>query len=301
MKTNSRRDLTRRRAVFSICALAAVGVLLLFVIRGGVGGAASTLFSPLASVQHWLRTSSATLPMYLRTQQALIGEVRALEEMLAARERDSARTAYLQAENAQLREALVMPTQTHLLAHVLMRPPHIPYDSVLIDRGADDGIVEGAAVYADRDVAIGTVAAVYAQSAVVRLVSAPGTTATAYVFGPDIFTETEGMGGGVLRILVPQGIPLEVGDVVVLPAGGAGVYGEVAEVEALASSPYQYGYVTAPVSLSSLRTVRVAAEPLPTVSYESAREVIETASSTQFHVAVPDAVLIGTSTAPVEE
>lgn len=296
MKTNSRRGSRSSQRIALVLLFALCGFAVLSYARGRVGVAASVVFSPIISVQTWFLESSGRIPSYFRIQHALIGDIQSLENQLQEREDDAFTVRQLQAENEALSALLDLKKDSSIIASVLARPNQTPYDTFLIDHGATDGLVEGAIVYIQENIAVGVIARTYAQSSLVRLVSAPGTRVTAYIFGPNIFTEAEGMGGGVLRVTVPQGIPLAVGDIVVLPAAGAGAYGEVVSVESLESSPAQYGYVTSPTPLQAVRFVSVATEVAPSISYQTALAVVQSASSTLFSITVPDEVLIGTTT-----
>lgn len=300
-KTKSRRDLTSGRHIGVLLGIVVVGFVVLGFFRGGVGAAASTVLYPVTAAKAWFMTSSAALPSHFRTQSALIAEIQSLKDAQQARVDEALTRARLEAENAALATQLALQQDETLTARVLMRPDQLPYDTLLIDAGARDGVTEGAIVYIGEKIAVGTVLRSYAESALVRLVSSPGVQASVFVFGPDIFTEAEGMGGGVLRITVPQGIPLSVGDIVVLPAANAGAYGEVIDVVAVESSPHQYGYVTSPATLQSVRFVEVAREVAPVVSFSEAQKIVAAASSTLFMVDVPENVLVGTTTAPATE
>jgi hypothetical protein len=257
---------------------------------------ATVLFDPIVSVQTRLVESLGGISSYFRTRQALTDEIQSLKDQLQERSNDALTIAQLQKENAVLDATLGLKTDSRIVATVLVRPNQTPYDTFLIDRGARDGIVLGTTVYTGGNIAIGSVARAYSESSLVRLVSSPGARATAYIFGPNIFTVAEGMGGGVLRVKVPQGIPLAVGNLVVLPAAGAGAYGQVVNVESLPSSPEQYGYVTSSTPLQSVRFVSVAREVVPDISYQTALDVIKNASSTLFTVNVPSKILVGTTT-----
>jgi hypothetical protein len=123
-------------------------------------------------------------------------------------------------------------------------------------------------------------------------VTTPGFISSAYVIGPDIYTFAEGVGGGVLRVRIPQGILLQTGDLVVLPALDSGVYGDVSLVEAVPTQPEQFGYVSADIPLQSLYYVSVGAEPIVTYMFEQAEKVVADAKSGLFTVAVPPDILV---------
>jgi hypothetical protein len=93
-------------------------------------------------------------------------------------------------------------------------------------------------------------------------------------------------------VRIPQGILLQPGDLVVLPALDSGVYGAVSLVEAVPTQPEQFGYVSADVPLQSLYYVSVGAEPIVTHNFERAEEVVADVKSSLFQVALPDGVLV---------
>lgn len=288
----------KRRAVV-LFIVAAFALLILLFARPVAGAFATMLFSPIDTLKGWVTESSGRLPTYLRTQGALIARIQELEAERERRADDAFALTALRAEHELLAGAAADAPAGTLVAGVLSQPGTSPYDTFVIDRGESAGVQEGALVYAGEAAAIGSVIAVYQESALVLLASAPGVHSTAYVFGPDIFTDAVGQGGGTLRIQVPQGIPLAAGNVVMLPGAGRGAYGTVVEVESLASSPFQYGYVTPPVPLRSIRYVHVTHTPHAVVSYEEALAAVAAASSTLFAVPVPEEALVSTSTEEV--
>ena len=118
-----------------------------------------------------------------------------------------------------------------------------------------------------------------------------------------IFARAVGEGGGVLRVGVPQGIQLTVGDPVIVPASETGIYGTISYIESDPSNPEQYGYVTQAQALSSLRTVLVARTPAPTLSRREAEEIVRsqemsTTSVEALIAVVPIATTTASSTLP---
>jgi cell shape-determining protein MreC len=239
---------------------------------------AETIFSPLlrgeSALKHIATPSDAELNSVERTE-----------------------LDYLRADNASLREVLGVEEETRVAAGVIGRPTALPYDVLVIDRGSDDGVVEYAPVYAGDQNVIGFVAGVFEKSAVVALVSAPGFTSTVYIYGSNIYTTAVGMGGGITRINVPQGVPLSVGDIVVVPSLSPGIYGTISAVNSVPELPQQYGYVTTEKAINSLRAVAVGSRPLSVIDFETARQVVENARRDFLTVNVPSGVLIDVESA----
>lgn len=239
---------------------------------------AETIFSPL-----------------LKGEMALYRATGGGEAALTDQERTE--IDYLRAENASLREVMGTDGEDRVAAGVIGRPSALPYDVLLIDQGSDNGIKEGAPVYVNEDTVIGFVAATYSDSALVALLSTPSFTSTAYILGPNIYTTAVGIGGGVTRIHVPQGIELKTGDLVVLPSLSKGIYGRISAVDSVPERAEQYGYMTTDVPINSLRLVSVGTTPLRGLSFEEARAEVEGAKREFLMVDVPEGVLVDVGSA----
>ena len=285
-KANSRRTLLIRRAVLLV-----IGLLLLVVsavvLPMVVRGVATIVWYPFDVVRVWVAESGSSLPQYIRDRRTLLSELETYKVADATGRGNESTIKKLQIENDEFRKQLGAVPAERLLARVVARPNQLPYDMLMLDRGSVHGVVIDAPVFVGKDQVIGFVSTVHAETALVTLLSTPGFTASAYVFGPNIYTVTEGMGGGVLRVRVPQGILLQPHNVVVLPAIDSGVYGEVAYVEAAPSQPEQYGYVRTSIPLQSLYYVSVGRQPIVTHSFEEAKTVVANNASKLFSVAVP--------------
>jgi|GEM_PF-2755498 len=199
---------------------------------------------------------------------------------------------YLKIENEDLKNQLNNTAETLISAGVIGRPTALPYDVLVIDKGESDGITENTPVYADNKHVIGFVAKVYKNSAIVNLITTPGFTSTVYVYGPNIYTTGQGMGGGVIRIHVPQGINIDVGNVVIVPSLSSGIFGTISVIDSIPSEPEQYGYVTSQIPINSLRQISVGTIPLTEISFEEARQVVEETKINFLQVPVPEGVLV---------
>ncbi len=277
-KTGAKRELIAVALAF--CAL--------FFAHDALRVTGSFVGDMVYRTQHYVRTSSATVPVFLRSRLDLVAEINALKDEVSEGKSSLATIAYLTEENNELRNLLSGTSTPRIAAAVIARPPYTPYDTLIIDRGGDDGIVPFAPVYLGTNRALGYVENVTAHSAHVTLFSSPGTRSTVYVFGSNIFTNAYGEGGGVVRISVPQGIPLSVGSPVVLPSFGAGVIGIVDEVQSIPTEPEQHGYVTLGAPLQSIRLVGVGTKPQERISFETAQTRVQEASTTLFTVDVPE-------------
>lgn len=226
----------------------------------------------------------------LKTESSLYNLTNRHQNEIDAGEREE--LDYLRAENATLLDQLGDKEEERVVAGVIGRPSALPYDVIVIDQGEKAGIVKDAPVYADKYRAIGFVSAVYENSSVIVLVTTPGFTSTVFVYGPNIYTTAEGVGGGVMRIHVPQGININNGDLVVIPALSSGVYGSISAVDSVPSRPEQYGYVTSDTPINSLRYVSVGKTPLNPISFEEARNVVSSTRQELLQISVPEGILV---------
>lgn len=202
------------------------------------------------------------------------------------------RLQYLEKENEELRALLSDQEDPGIVASVIGRPNTLPYDVLIVDKGSNDGVQVNTPVYIAKDQAIGVVARVYKEHSIVALVSTPGWSSTAYIYGPNIYTIITGLGGGLARVHVPQGIELKPDELVVLPALGGGLYGKITYVDSVPSRPEQYGYVTVGTTLNSLHLVTIGKKVLEKQDFAAAKEVVERLRKDLLTVPVPEEVLV---------
>jgi len=271
-----------------------VCVALLLLLPKVVQVAVSVVVTPVNITRHWLTESGGSLPQYFRNRSTLIEQIATLESKLSAESGDRFTTALLAKENAELRSLLGDQKEERILAGIIGRPGSLPYDSLMLDKGTSDGVFVGAPIYIGENTVVGLVKSATNHSALVELVTTAGFETTVYIMGPDIYTNAVGVGGGQMRVGVPQGIVLSVGDVVVLPSVTSGVYGEISLVQSDATRPEQYGYVSPKTSLASIRLVAVGKTPLRSMSFEEAQKIISETKTKVFLVPVPEHILVDT-------
>jgi cell shape-determining protein MreC len=290
-KENSRHTPLRRKFFLVVIALF-IGALMYIVVPKLVQGVTALVWFPLDTFRVWVAESGSSLPQYLRDRTALLGELEALKIKIATEQGTDNTIKKLQVENDELRELAGAVPEARVLARVIGRPGTLPYDIVMLDRGRAHGIVENTPVFLGADQVIGFVSKVQETTSFVTLVTTSGFTSTAYVIGPNIYTFAEGMGSGILRVRVPQGIMLRTGDMVLLPAIDSGVYGLVSYIETSATQPEQYGFVTTNIPTQSLYYVSVGKEPIVPHSFAEAEALVTSAKQTLFTVDVPLNMLV---------
>ncbi len=161
-------------------------------------------------------------------------------------------------ENRQLLARLgrKATTTTSIFAQVLLRPPAMPYDTLMIDIGKRDGVRTGNFVSPGGTVVVGTVEEVYDSTSRVVLFSAPGTTHQGLLSGT-IPVAVRGQGGGSLLAEVPVGENVAAGDVVTFPGTTQHFSAQVVATEAKEGGSFITAYLSLPVNIFSLRYVEV--------------------------------------------
>lgn len=287
----------RTRELYKKLGVVGVALLVLFFGRSAVGGLASAFFGPIHSIRHYIQTSSDTIPVYLRDRGALLAEIQSLEQQVVSQQGLRNILTALEEDNRALRALSDSTEVPRVSAGIIARPPYSPYDTIIIDKGAEQGIVSSAPVYYGSGYALGYVRSVYARHALVTLFSSPNVETSVYIYGPDIFTTAYGEGGGIIRLSVPQGVHVTEGDVVALPSLDRGILGTVSSVVSVSTEPEQRAYVRLEVPLQSLRVVAVSAEPHAPVSFDDARKSVAELEDELFSVEIPPD-FTGTSTVP---
>ncbi len=266
-----------------------IGVVFALVfLRGAVESVTSGISATLFSIRNYFHTSSATVPVFLRSRNELSMEIQELKQQLASSKGLDVTIDTLTQENEELRALLGASSTPRIVAGVVGRPPFTPYDTVVLDQGSDDGIVEYAPVFVGNNRAIGYVRKVFSESALVTLFSSPDVETTVYIFDSHIFTTAYGIGGGVVHLSVPQGVSLSEGSVVVLPSLDGGILGTVDEVQSIPTEPEQHAYVTLGMPLQGIHFVAVGAQPVEERTFADVQTVIDREEQKRFIIDVPE-------------
>ncbi len=285
-RVNSRRT-SQNKQLMHVVLVGLLLVGLIWLAPRLMHVAAAVVMAPINGISHWVRESSGSLPQYLRNRSELIASMDDMRQQLASRSGDRFTSEMLAKENEELRHLLGDQGDERILAGVIGRPNALPYDMLMIDQGARDGIVIGALVYIGDRTVIGFIQSTTDKTALVTLITTPDFISTVYVLGPDIFTSAVGIGGGQLRVGIPQGITVKEGDLVILPSITSGVYGSVSYLETVPTEPEQYAYVSPTTPIGSLRLVSVGTTAMTGSTFDDALKNVAVLRNELFTVAVP--------------
>ncbi len=202
---------------------------------------------------------SSNLVEYFKSKETLINDKIALEQRLFLSGNMLAINETLTAENESLKDLLGRKNinLNTTLASVLVKPPQIPYDLLIIDVGEDYGLKIGDKVIANANIYIGEVSEVYPHSAKIILYSTPGRKLSIVLGTNSVSAEAVGVGGGNFNIFLPREVEVKEGDIVVIPAINLNVFGIVEKVNFKETDSFQTVLFKSPVNISELRFVEV--------------------------------------------
>lgn len=217
----------------------------LYAVGGRVGHGAQSLLSPFIT-KHTLQFQNIELRAELAAATA------------AAADRE-----LLKRENERLKAALGRGDleRTKTLAFVLARPPQLPYDTLMLDIGSDNGVTEHTIVGSGA-AAIGVIDQVSASHARVALFSSPGMQTSGLLRG-EIPVLLIGRGGGGFTVHVVRGSGISPGDQVSLAGAPGAVAAIVASVQSTTGEAFDTLNLTLPANVFLLPHVEVWSVRLP--------------------------------------
>ena len=257
-----------KRLILVVVGLFVFALLIPSVVRFVAG----VVLYPVIQIENWFAESNQVLPTLWRDKIAMQEQISQLEQNLALSGKLDLTQRRLADENNRLRSLLGATSSPRTLAAVVGKPGELPYDLIQIDQGSLAGIETGSPVYIGEDTVIGLVSAVQRNSAFVTLFTTPDFYATVYLSGANVTALLEGLGGGVARVRVPQGVSIRIDDLVHVPSIRPGVYGRIAWVESEPTQPEQYGYITPEIPIGSLFQVAVSKPDMINTDPQAARQ-----------------------------
>lgn len=145
----------------------------------------------------------------------------------------------------------------YVLGAVLMRPPASFYDELIIDLGLKDGISINDLVYAPGNILIGKVVEVLDETSKVLLITSPDQKYEAIVGQEKAIVSLYGVGGSGMMAEVPQGLSVEVGDIVSIPSIDNKVVGFIKSKEEDPALPFKKLFISSGANIYNLVFVLV--------------------------------------------
>lgn len=183
-----------------------------------------------------------------------------LKEEINSLRRETVSVRALENDTRELRELLGRSQEEvpMISASVIHSNSYSPYDTFIIDRGAENGVREGMLIVTSEHIAVGYAKAVYNKMTIVSLFSAPDATFDAILVSTSsTHTILTGYGAGTLKTSIPRDIEVDTNTTVILPTFKTYVIGTVASIEVAPEDAYKNIYVHTPVNMYGLRFVLV--------------------------------------------
>lgn len=227
-----------------------VSLVLLFAQVSGYGG---QFLARISQSSGMLNTNDRDS----LTRSGLQRYINELEQQLVSVEPLIIRNQILEAQLATLHE-IVGRNQSGVIAASVLLPAHFSlYRTFIIDQGSLAGVKTGQRVVAS-GVYLGTVAAVYPETSIVRV----GTSKSNGILNARIYTSGDiiglkSSGSGNYRAEILRHIDIEVGDIVVDPSYEALIIGVVEAIDFDPRDPVKEVLLRVPINLSQVSLVEV--------------------------------------------
>jgi cell shape-determining protein MreC len=256
-------DKKAQRKKYTYIAASVAVLFILFFFRSGIWNGLAVLshgvFRPVLIVGDNIGVKFKSLGAYFSAKKTLYLENENLKSKLAEDEAKMSNYNSILSENTSLKETLARGGEgaPMILSAILGKPNQSPYDTLVIDAGAKQGLKTGEKVFALGNIPIGRIADVYQNSSKVILFSNSGEKTQAVVSGRDIFVELVGRGGNNFEMILPRDFTPTKGDEVVLPGINPYVLGIVETIISDPRDPFIKALLVSPVNIQHLKFVQV--------------------------------------------
>lgn len=216
------------------------------------------IISPLWRAENGFSRGLGRSADFFRSRQALMRENGTLKERLSSLELEVSELSLKKIELANL-ESLLGRTvyKESIAAGVLTHPPQSPYDLVVVDAGAHDGITVGARVTLPEGPLLGEVSEVFPTFSKVKLFSTSGEKTDAVLERHQVPVQLEGMGAGNFKIIVPRETEVVLGDRVLSSSLGSSLVAVVEDIKVTSTDPFKEILAKSPANIFSIRYVSV--------------------------------------------
>ncbi|MEK9181466.1 MAG: rod shape-determining protein MreC [Patescibacteria group bacterium] len=237
--------------------------LILFYFKSGLFNSLSfvshKIFTPVLTLGNNMGGGLGNIGAYFVSKRSLYLENEKLRFELTEDRAQMSNYNSLLAESINLKEILgrKIPNSSMILAAILTKPNQSPYDTLIIDVGAKEGLQMGNMVFALGDVPVGRVKVVYDDSSKIVLFSNSGEKTGVVVGSGQVFMEVVGRGGGNFEMIIPRDFILTKGDTVVLPGIIPRVLGIVQKIISDPRDSFQKALLVSPVNIQEIKFVEV--------------------------------------------
>jgi cell shape-determining protein MreC len=218
----------------------------------------SNKLEPLFTFGNSIYSSLDIMPDWFKSKQSLIEKIANLEkevEDLNLRESDYVALSY---ENNRFRmESAMSLNDDFLRTSVISRFPQTPFDTILIDKGANDSVNVGDLVLASERSFVGVVGEVYPDYSIVFLNSSKNYKTEGILGRTGEILEVRGSGSNNIISEVPLDFDIMEGDSIVVSYSSNFTLAVVGSVEEDVSLGIKKVIMSLPVNVSKVETVYI--------------------------------------------
>ncbi len=256
-------DKRKRSRKFSyVVGILIIGVVIILATTrtlSPLGGFFDTIATPFWRVGNSIDSYFAYKHDLWRSKKSLVAENILLNEKISSLQAGMIELEAKARETDSLREIFGRTTtiEKGLLAVVLAKPSQSPYDTLVIDQGANNAVSVGDKVFAYGNIPIGFIGEAYNSSSKVILYSQSKHITNVILSGSNISIDLIGRGGQNFEATLPRDILIPVGTFASLPSLDNVPVAVVSSVISDPRDPFQKILLTSPVNVQYLKYVEV--------------------------------------------
>ena len=263
--TYIQRSIKKDRSSLTYILILLVFILILGLLSRteNVRNLASSALAPFFNFGSKIFSDGTITPKWFIDRSNLISEIDRLTKELEIARINVRDTEALNFENNRLRTELgLLPHSSFVRASIIGRPPQMPYDNLLINRGQSHGVEVGALVLGSERSIVGRVREVSSNFATVELTSASTALLSGIISRTGEVVELRGSGGGTISTHVPIEFDIQVGDTVLFSYESNYVAAIVGVVETNQAQGNKTVLLSLPVNISKTETVYIVLDSM---------------------------------------
>lgn len=215
-----------------------------------------SLSAPFAKTAQYLNSGWEGIATYAKNKSA---NQKQLDELKEKEEETRVKLLMLESlkdENSELKSFLSQKNSgKYIFGTVTLRPPQSPYDMIVIDAGAENGVAQGMKAIAFSSAIIGHVSEVFPRTSKIKLTSLTGEETNIFLEKAKVSAIATGIGGGNLEIKIPGSVKIEIGDNALTESSFPFLVGVVEKSELDPITQFQKIILRTPVNYQELRRV----------------------------------------------
>lgn len=208
---------------------------------------AHTTALPVWSFRNYTTNSLSLLFGSFRSKLDLVEENKALKGEVESLHLKQLDYDILLKENQDLKNILGRPyVKDKIITRIVSKPPRSPYDTFVLDAGAEDGIFEGSLVYISGNIIVGKISSVTKNTSIVTLFSTNNVKQEAILERTGAMYELSGKGGANFSIELPKDTDILWGDVFLYPTINSSIIGNVYYIDTNSQSAFKTVFIRVP-------------------------------------------------------